>query len=89
MSLKAEKELDMQRKLETKKNASELDEPTKERLKVTEMEEMAEDDPTMMKPPFPNKSDDSSADILVRVQDCRPSLGFLGAATRLPGTTLA
>ena len=40
---------------------SELDEPTKEELEVTETEEMAEDDPTMLKPPFSNESDDSSA----------------------------
>ena len=70
MSLKAEKKPDMQRKLETKNNESELDEPTKEGLEVTETKEMAGDDPTMLKPPFSNESDDSSAHILVKVQAC-------------------
>ena len=53
-------------------NKSQLDEPTEEELEATETEEMAEDDPTMLKPPFPNESDDSSAHILVKVQDCDP-----------------
>ena len=75
----------MQTKLEAKKNKYELDEPTVEELEVTETEKMAEDDPTVLKPPFPNESDDSSAHIIVKVQDCRPSAGFLGAATQLPG----
>ena len=63
----------MQRKLETKKNNKyELDEPTVEELEATETEEMPEDDPTVLKPPFPNESDDSSAHIIVKVQDCDP-----------------
>ena len=65
-----------------KKNKYELDEPTVEELEVTEREEMSEDDPTVLNPPFPNESDDSSAHIIVKVQDCH---GFLGAATQLPG----
>ena len=56
-----------------------------EELEATETEEMSEDDPTVLKPPLPNESDDSSAHIIVKVQDCRPSPGFLGAATQLPG----
>ena len=74
----------MHRKLE-KNYKYELDEPTVEELEVTEREEMSEDDPTVLNPPFPNESDDSSAHIIVKVQDCRPSPGFLGAATQLPG----
>ena len=62
MSLKAEKEQDMQRKLETNFFYKyELDEPTVEELEATDTEEMPEDDPTVLKPPFPNESDDSSA----------------------------
>ena len=41
-----------------------------EELEVTEREEMSEDDPTVLNPPFPNESDDSSAHIIVKVQDC-------------------
>ena len=52
-----------------KKNKYELDEPTVEELEVTEREEMSEDDPTVQNPPFPNESDDSSAHIIVKVQD--------------------
>ena len=51
-------------------NKSQLDEPTEEELEATETEEMAEDDPIVLKPPFPNESDDSSAHILVKVQAC-------------------
>ena len=48
-------------------NKSQLDEPTEEELEATETEEMAEDDPTMLKPPFSNESDDSSTDNLVNI----------------------
>ena len=68
-------------------NKSQLDEPTEEELEATETEEMAEDDPIVLKPPFSNESDDSSAHILVKVQDCRPSRGLLGAAPQLPRRT--
>ena len=53
-------------------NKYELDEPTVEELEATEAEEMVEDDPTVLKPPFSNESDDSSSHILVKVQDCDP-----------------
>ena len=59
-----------------KKNKYELDEPTVEELEVTEREEMSEDDPTVLNPPFPNESDDSSAHIIVKVQDCDPPAVF-------------
>ena len=58
-------------------NEPELNEPTKEELEATETppaatetEEMAEDDPAVVKASFPNESDDSSAHILVKVQAC-------------------
>ena len=47
-----------------------------EELEATETEEMAEDDPTVLKQPFPNESDDSSAHIIVKVQDCDPPAVF-------------
>ena len=53
-------------------NENDLDEPTVEELEATEAEEMVEDDPTVLKPPFSNESDDSSSHILVKVQDCDP-----------------
>ena len=49
-----------------------MNKPTEEDLEATETEALAEDDPIVMKPPFPNESDDSSAHILVKVQDCDP-----------------
>ena len=45
---------------------------TEEELEATEKEALADDDPIVLKPPFPNESDDSSAHILVKVQDCDP-----------------
>ena len=57
-------------------NKYELDEPTVEELEATETEEMAEDDPTVLKPPFSDESDDSSSHILVKVQDCDPPAVF-------------
>ena len=66
---------------------SEPDEPFKGELEAAETEEMAEDGPAMLKPAISNVLNDSSADILVRVLDSRPSRGFLGAAIQLPGRT--
>ena len=49
-----------------KSDESERDKPSKGELEVPETEDMAEDDPAMMKPPFSNESNDSSADIIVK-----------------------
>ena len=63
----------MQRTLEKKIiKMSWMNEPTEEELEATETEALAEDDPIVLKPPFLNESDDSSAHILIKFQDCDP-----------------
>ena len=73
ISLKTEKGTGHGKKAGDKKNQYELDEPTEEELEATETEEMGEDDSILLTPPFPNESDDFSAHILVKVQDCDPA----------------